>query len=116
MIGRVSKAGPVGLYDVDHPEYGRIRVKGISTESAINAALKEWGGSWKRDAGYCHAVWIGTALRPRCKRCHREYGQPGDPGAYCPECLEILDRQRREAGRYAAGHRARDRRLREEQG
>lgn len=116
MIGRVSKAGPVGLYDVDHPEYGRIRVEAISAETAINAAIKRWGGEWKKDAAYCRAVWIGSAMRPRCKRCHSEYGQPGDPSAYCPACLEILDQRRREAGRYAIGAREREKRLREMEG
>ena len=113
MIGRVRKAGPVGLYDVDHPGYGRTRVEAIGTETAINAALKKWGGSWKQDAGYCHAVWVGSALRPRCKRCHGEYGEPGDPAAYCPACLDILARQRREAERYAKSSR-RDRRTERE--
>lgn len=112
MIGRVSKAGPVSRYDVSHPEYGVTSVDAISQEGAINAAIKKWGGSWKKDAGYCHAVWVGSALRPRCKRCHGEYGEPGDPSAYCPACLEILARQRREAARYARSNR-RDRRIRE---
>ncbi len=109
MIGRVSKSGPVQRYRVDHPEYGVIEVDAVSPEGAINEALKRWDGCWRTDAGYCRAVWVATAQRPTCKRCHGQYGQPGDPAALCPSCLEILDRQRREADRYARSVR-RDRR------
>ena len=100
-------------YEGTHPQRGRTEVDSIGRESAIAAALREWGGDWKTEAGQCWAQELGTARKPRCRRCHGEFGQPGDPAAYCPACEEILARQRREAERYAAGAKARERRLRE---
>ena len=96
-------------FEVSHPDYGTVIVTSIGPDSATNEAAKVWGVPWREVAGYCRVTKLGTAARPRCRRCHSEYGQPGDPKAYCPACLDILDRRRREADRYAAENRGRDR-------
>lgn len=86
-------------FEVSHPEYGTAVVEHISQDGAINRAIKDWGGSWKQDAGYCRCRMLGTAAKPRCRRCYREFGQPGDVAAYCPECLRIMELQRQDAAR-----------------
>lgn len=87
-------------FKVTHPEFGEIIANGISPETAINAAIKSWGGDWRREAGYCKAVKLGTAAKPRCRSCHNEFGEPGDVTAYCPECLRRMEQRRREAARF----------------
>lgn len=93
------------LYEVTHPELGKSNAIGISEATAIQAAIKSWGADWRREAAYCHAREIGTAAKPRCRRCHREFGEPGDTTAYCPECLRIMDQNRREAARFTPARR-----------
>lgn len=88
-------------YEVTHPEFGTVVVNAISEATAVQAALKYWGEDWRLEAGYCHARKLGTAAKPRCRRCHREFGEPGDTTAYCPECLRIMDQNRREAVRFS---------------
>lgn len=101
------------LCQVEHPEHGMVTVPADDNAGAVMAAATAWDVPFREIAGDCRVTIQGSALRPRCKRCHSEYGQPGDPGAYCPACLDILGRQRREAERYAKTTR-RDRRIREE--
>lgn len=105
----MSGGAKLYLFEVCHPEYGTAQVTSIGPDSATMAAAKVWDVPWREVAGYCRVTKLGTAARPRCKRCHGEYGEPGDPAAYCPSCLDILVRQRREAERYARSTR-RDRR------
>lgn len=96
-------------FEVSHPEHGTVQVVSVGPDSATAAAAKVWDVPWREIAGYCRVTKLGSAAKPRCRRCHSEYGQPGEPKAYCPTCLEILDRQRRERDRYAVEHRGRDR-------
>lgn len=97
------------LYEVTHPELGKVVVNGTRKENAIKTALEGWGANFRQEAGYCDAREIGTAAKPRCRRCHSEFGEPGDTTAYCRSCQEIIDRERREAARF----RRRDRRREE---
>lgn len=88
-------------YEVTHETYGTVVVNEISEETAIRAAIEKWGADWRADASWCHVKKLGTAAKPRCRRCHREFGEPGDVTAYCRSCLEIMDRERREAARFS---------------
>ena len=103
-------------FEVSHPDYGTTIVTSVGPESATNAAAKVWDAPWREIAGWCRVTKLGTADKPRCRRCHGEYGVPGEAPGYCPACLDILTRQRREAARYAAAARAREKRLREQVG
>lgn len=88
-------------YEVWHPEFGTVVVNAISEATAIQAAIRYWGADWKTDAGLCRTRKLGTAAKPRCRRCHNEFGKAGDVTAYCPRCLEEIDRERRERARFA---------------
>ena len=89
-------AAKLYCYEVTHHEYGTVVVEAISTETATVQAAKKWDVPWKEIAGYCQVRRLGTAAKPRCRRCHNEFGEPGDVKAYCPACLDLMERLRRE--------------------
>lgn len=88
-------------YEVSHPELGTVIVESITAECAIVAAAWEWDEKWTEIAWECSARKLGTAKRPRCRRCSREFGEAGDTTVYCPDCLDIMDRQSQEARAFA---------------
>lgn len=75
------------LFEVSHPDYPTIEVPSIGPDSALYAAISQWGADWKRDAAYCTVRRRGRATRPRCRICSKEYGKPGEKAGKCPECL-----------------------------
>lgn len=88
-------------YEVTHPELGTVVVDSITAESATAAAARSWEEQWTQIAWECSVRKLGTAQRPRCRRCSREFGEAGDTTVYCPDCLDLMDRQRREARAFA---------------
>lgn len=86
-------------FEVHHPDFGTTIVESIGPESATQAAARKWNAEWREIAGYCGVRKLGKADKPRCRRCGKEFGEPGSPGAYCPDCVAILEQQRRERNR-----------------
>lgn len=96
------------LFEVSHPEYGKVVVESIGPDSATMSACKKWDCEdiWGQVAGYCSVRRLGPAEKPRCRRCGKEYGRPGDVKGLCPACAGMEERRRRERSRI----RERDRR------
>ena len=84
------------LFEVSHPDYPTIEVPSIGPDSALYAAISQWGADWKRDAAYCTVRRRGRATRPRCRICSKEYGKPGEKAGKCPECLRADELHRRQ--------------------
>ena len=93
-------SGPVlYLFEVSHPDYPTVELANIGLDSAIHAAIDQWGADWRREAAYCSVRRLGRANRPRCKSCHQEYGRPGEKAGKCPACIQIDECRRRELAR-----------------
>jgi len=90
------------LFEVEHPDYGRVMVQAVDSYGATVEAAKEWGvpEDWGSLAGECRVKRLGVANRPTCRRCHSVYGEPGQPSALCPECLAAAERWDREMRRF----------------
>lgn len=101
------------LCQVEHPEHSTVTVTADDNAGAVMEASKTWDVPFREIAGDCRITVLGSALLPRCRRCHSEFGSPGDPNDYCPACLELMDRQKRETVRYAVEAKAREKRLKE---
>ena len=87
------------LFEVSHPDYPTVELANIGPDSAIHAAIDQWGADWRREAAYCSVRRLGRANRPRCKSCHQEYGRPGEKAGKCPACIQIDECRRRELAR-----------------
>ena len=87
------------LFEVSNPDYPTIEVPSIGPDSALYAAIDQWGADWRREAAYCSVRRLGRANRPRCKSCHQEYGRPGEKAGKCPACIQIDECRRRELAR-----------------
>lgn len=88
-------------YEVSCAGYPTVRVNARDRQEATVKAANAWNVSWREIAGDCDVTFMGTAAKPRCRRCHNEFGEAGDVTAHCPACLELMDRERREARRFA---------------
>ena len=84
------------LFEVSNPDYPTIEVPSIGPDSALYAAIDQWGADWKRDAAYCTVRRGGKAARPRCSRCGKEFGRPGQAAGKCPNCLRADEIHRRQ--------------------
>lgn len=92
-------------YEVGCAGYPTVQVSARDWQEATVKAADVWNESWREIAGGCDVTFIGTAAKPRCRRCHKEFGEAGDITAYCPACLELMDRERRERARFAPARR-----------
>ena len=88
-------------YKVRCAGYPVVQVNARDRQEATVKAANIWNVSWREIAGDCDVTFMGAADKPRCRRCHKEFGKPGDITAYCPACLELIDRERRERARFA---------------
>lgn len=92
-------------YEVSYAGYPVVQVNARDRQEATVKAANIWNVSWREIAGDCDVTFVGTAAKPRCGRCHNEFGEAGDIKAYCPRCLEEMDRERRERARFAPSRR-----------
>ncbi len=90
----------LSCYEVSCAGYPTVRVNARDRQEATVKAADVWKESWREIAGGCDVTFMGTSAKPRCRRCHNEFGEAGDITAYCPRCLEEMDRERRERARF----------------